>query len=161
MVEIRPDSSDMPFLERNNNIGTNIQRVSNIAMSRVFSCAMSITYGALMATAAYTGFKVITSFVHNLNNPPPPSENEYQHLFWNTLYRSMFCGTISGTVAGLTAAAFIEQSIDSGDRQEYSANYKSILFGIGGTVGASFGSISGAIYCVALNHLIADYTIEK
>ncbi len=161
MIAIRSDSPDMLLSERTHTMANNIQSVSNIAMPKVFSCALSMTYGALMATATYTGSKVITAFVYNLNDPLPLSESEYRHLFWKTLNWSMFCGTISGAVTGLSAAAVLKQCIDTGNRHEYSANYKSILFGIGGAVGVSFGTISGAIYCVALNHLIADHAIEK
>ncbi len=93
MIAIRSDSPDMLLSERTHTMANNIQSVSNIAMPKVFSCALSMTYGALMATATYTGSKVITAFVYNLNDPLPLSESEYpafilenpelEHVLWH------------------------------------------------------------------------------
>ncbi|WP_213992637.1 hypothetical protein [Sodalis sp. dw_96] len=147
--------------ETNADMSTRIQAVSNTAPSLVQSCIIGISCGVLMAATTYISGKAITNAVYDLNNflalgepGPNASPKEIIHLGLNY-------GALGGIITGLSAAMVLRQCVKISNRPDFYADHKNILFIIGGTVGMGLGSLTGAMYSVALNHWLTINNSES
>jgi len=146
--------------ERNHGMAAQIQSVSNTIRSQVLSCMTSITCGALMAGTVYTTGMAITYAVFDINNSSPPAETGSHRHLGRIVKLGAGYGALGGLVSGLTTTVVLRQCINLSSRPEFYANHKNLLWVIGAAVGLVIGSITGALYSIALNHLINIRTSE-